>query len=949
MSDAMMKYAVIACLTVCGSASAQDWRVVGSDRMGVTVIENGLPIFSIKTEINGPRFLRAPLTALPTVENGERRYRQTVSFQKPMFSKIRDEDVFKGKLDIDYSARKTGDRSLEFLIRGRSDQVVQYENPNSKAPTPSIWLGPVLDATVEYFSSGKAVMEKTDGSQEEILLPPVMGNTANVKSLTLIATSGEGMKMVFTPPVTLHRDQGEIRGWMQSGPLKANEMYEQKVVLELPRPFVFQPDNLWVKTHDWFSLRAENDFSQPSIVSMDDWQEKPAGKHGFLQMKGADFAFEDGTPVKFWAVLFVNHMADKEDFDQWAPMLAKYGVNLGRMCFMGKPTGKQWNHYIRLQDPADGLKFDAEALARFDYGFAKLKEQGIYSGFCPFWGWFPTEADKKRFINYDELITVLRKSFPMEGSFYALTAIAPDVQDLQIQFHVNLLNHVNPHTGLRYADDPAVAYVELQNEEDIFLGTQNLEAALAQCPTYKKLFFERFAQWLKEKYRTPEALAAAWGTTLKKGESLEQATLNPFPAYFAGAAPNQRAADQMAFLYSVQSEYYRKFAKAVRGTGYKGPVIGSGWQASNWVGHLLNVMSDREIGHIDRHNYNGADLKNPGRGLMSAGFQAVLDRPFAFSEWNGGSRVGMAPDLPMVAVYGMGLQGWDMSMCFGWKSAGVTNWTNGLNQYANNFNVLTQFPAMARMVRRGDVKEGEVVANRRISIPSLLQKGDVGFTESFSLLGGANNKSFNPAVPVESLAAGRVVLEYVDGPVAEPIMDKSAPYIDRKAGLVRSVTGQLLWNTKGEGFFTVNTPGTKAVVGYCGGELLELGETTIMTPNPYAQIYVSALGKDETIADAKRILITTIARQVDKGTVFDELGAKALVTPKPGKGPLLIEPVKATIEIKGRKAGTLFALDHDGRKPADAKPSPVEKTKDGLRFQLDGAQSRTVYYLVEMD
>jgi hypothetical protein len=35
---------------------------------------------------------------------------------------------------------------------------------------------------------------------------------------------------------------------------------------------------------------------------MENWQEKPAGKHGFLQMKGDRFEFEDGTPVKFWDV-----------------------------------------------------------------------------------------------------------------------------------------------------------------------------------------------------------------------------------------------------------------------------------------------------------------------------------------------------------------------------------------------------------------------------------------------------------------------------------------------------------------------------------------------------------------------------------------------------------------------------------------------------------------------
>lgn len=940
---------VLVAMLICGVRAAESqWQAVGSDRLGIAVLENGEPLFKLGLQINGPQFVNSKLTEMPSIKDATRRYSQTVTFHKGLFSKMKAEDVFPGKLALDYTVRKSGDRAITFDIRAQVDQLIRYRNPNSK-DFPSIWLGPALEAAGDFFDGGKGRLEKADGTTEEFALPPGRGETPDVRRVTLTTARGETVTLAFDPPVTLHRDMGQIRGWLQSGPLAANAPYTQKVTLEMPRPFAFQPDNPWVKTDDWFRLKTDNNSSNPSVISMDDWQEKPAGQRGFLKIKGDRFEFADGTPQKFWAVLFVNHQAANADFDQWAPMLAKYGVNLVRMCFMGKPAGKQWNHYIRLQDPADGLKFDAEAIARFDYGFAKLKEHGIYSGFCPFWGWYPTEADKKRFINYDELIKVLRKNFPCEGSFYALTAIAPDVQDLQIQFHVNLLNHVNPHTGLRYADDPAVAYVELQNEEDIFLGTQNLEAALAKCPTYKKLFFERFAKWLTEKYRTPAALAAAWGNTLKKGESLERANLSPFPPSYAGKAPHQRALDQMNFLYSVQKDFYGRFAQAVRATGYKGCLVGSGWQASNWHGHLLNVLSDWEVGAIDRHNYNIADLRNPGRGLMSAGFQAVLDRPFALTEWSGGYRVGMSVDLPMVAIYGMGLQGWDMSMCFGWAKNGVTDHVNNLNGYANDFNALNQFPAMARLVRRGDVKEGDVVGNRRISLPALLEKGDVGFEESFSLLGGANNKSFNPAVPTESFAAGRVVLEFVDGPVAQPVIDRSAPYIDRQAKIVRSTTGQLLWHMTGSGFFTANTPGTKAVVGYTGGQPQVLGEVTIQTPNPVAQIYVTALGKNETVADARKLLVTTLARNVDQGTKFDELSFQPVVSPPSRKGPLLIEPVKATIELKGKKTAKVFALDHDGRKPANAQPLPVEQTEDGLRFTVDGTQTKAVHYVVECD
>ena len=43
-------------------------------------------------------------------------------------------------------------------------------------------------------------------------------------------------------------------------------------------------------------------------------QEKPAGKHGFMKASGSHFAFEDGTPARFWGVNF-NGGACFPEFD----------------------------------------------------------------------------------------------------------------------------------------------------------------------------------------------------------------------------------------------------------------------------------------------------------------------------------------------------------------------------------------------------------------------------------------------------------------------------------------------------------------------------------------------------------------------------------------------------------------------------------------------------------
>ncbi len=117
--------------------------------------------------------------------------------------------------------------------------------------------------------------------------------------------------------------------------------------------------------------------------------------------------------------------------------------------------------------------------------------------------------------------------------------------------------------------------------------------------------------------------------------------------------------------------------------------MASCWQAGTGLAHLLNLYSDREVGIIDRHNYfgggqghqlvpgpfdNAAMVSRIGSGLFGAGLQQVGDRPFAFSEW-----MSLIPtewtaeSAPIIACYGMGLQGWDASYVFATDSPAYLN------------------------------------------------------------------------------------------------------------------------------------------------------------------------------------------------------------------------------------------------------------------------------------
>ena len=59
-------------------------------------------------------------------------------------------------------------------------------------------------------------------------------------------------------------------------------------------------------------------------------EEKPAGKHGFLQVKGRNFVFADGKKATFWGTNFNGAGCFPEhDYARvLARRLAKLGINL---------------------------------------------------------------------------------------------------------------------------------------------------------------------------------------------------------------------------------------------------------------------------------------------------------------------------------------------------------------------------------------------------------------------------------------------------------------------------------------------------------------------------------------------------------------------------------------------------------------------------------------------
>ncbi|HEY7157611.1 MAG TPA: hypothetical protein VH575_26885, partial [Gemmataceae bacterium] len=771
-------------------------------------------------------------------------------------------------------------------------------------------------------SQGTLTLQHADGKQSKLKLPIRGIRTAPTTSQAALAfDKGGKVTMRIDPPCPITFDNG-MRVVLASDVFQKGT---RRVTLTLTFPeevafYAKQADlDRFTRTlagSDWFAFRPSKEVT-PGVLDMDDWLERPAGKHGGVRMVKDRFAFEDGTPVKFWGVnlSYTASAPDKETADFTAARFAKYGINAVRMHKFSYPKGQ-----MGIGDPNDSTRMDPQGLDRLDYFVSKLKEHGVYFGWSHSYGFRVVPGDRKRLVAYDEIAKNLK------GNTYAFIHFAEDVQDLMIDMVVNLLKHRNPYTGRTYADEPALCFLELQNEDDIFFYTS--EKAFNACPTYKKRFMARFASWLKERYGSQEKLQAAWEEALRPGETLADGNIVPQlnPWFFGdGHLPGQkggarrRLLDTAAFLHDVQDRFYNRFVKAIRDAGYRGPLNGSPWQAPSMVPHYYNLNSDYKVGYIDRHNYFegkgpgmfASMLTRPGSGYFSSGLQQVIDRPFALSEWiHVYPNVYGAEGPAILAAYGLGLQGWDASYQFQSQAArrvfgdiaGQFPW--GVWE-ADVPTSLGQYPALARMIYRGDVKEGDVISVRRVSSAELAE-GRFSFSDKVEQHGDV--KLFGGSVPSEALAAGRVVVEFTDKSQPSLLPDMSRY---RRGPVIRSVTGQLAWDTSGQGFFTVNTRGTKAVVGFARGKELTLGDVKVRLDSPFASFFITALDRGSDLADGKRALITALARQSNTGFTYFTPDHKVLNN---GRAPILLEPVKATVSLKGRPIAAVNVLDHDGRR-----------------------------------
>lgn len=232
----------------------------------------------------------------------------------------------------------------------------------------------------------------------------------------------------------------------------------------------------------------------------------PDGRAGLPRITARDghFFTPDGKRIRFWGANLCAadaYPATAEQAGLIARRLAKGGVNLVRLHHLDNDWGTGIGGSIWRTKGGAHAEFDAVQLDRLHRLIAHLRNQGIYTNLNLKVAKSLTAAD-----GFDPSIKQL-PLFQKRADIFVRRMI-----DLQKDYARRMLTTKNPYTGLTPASDPAIAVIELNNENSLLgFWTKDLGQGLDKFPpVFRAELQGLWNQWLARRYADDQALAAAW-------------------------------------------------------------------------------------------------------------------------------------------------------------------------------------------------------------------------------------------------------------------------------------------------------------------------------------------------------------------------------------------------------------------------------------------------------
>jgi hypothetical protein len=654
----------------------------------------------------------------------------------------------------------------------------------------------------------------------------------------------------------------------------------------------------------------------------------PAGSHGFIEVRGAHLYRPDGKRFRCWGVNLTGFSVGSAEIPphqeaiENAAELARLGVNCVRMHFLDMPVSQGTKQDDRGGAPvprkntpsgliADGdnsRHLDPAALERLDFWFNELKRNGIYIDFNLNVGRIFKSGDGVPDVD-------------LIGNAKAYTYFGPELVALEKEYAKQLLTHVNQYTGVRYADDPAVAIVEVVNENSLLEfwqrnwlrgervpGGKNLQ--LDMTPHYEALLVSMYNDWLA-KNRTPAQVAQLHAMAgVAPGQPVPFMRRGDHPD-----APRLRLDAEMLFLTQVEVDFHAEMRRFLREEVGVKSIITPMADHTYFIANQPLMRTAMKSQVMDAHVYwqhpaiygkrNEPMVNSPELSIIQKlARSSVAGKPFTVSEVNEPAPSDYDAELiPILAAYAS-LQDWDGIFFYTWESKVHGAWTphvTGEFDMVLDPAKIAQMPVGAMIFLRGDVAAAKTMLTRsystdQISEAARLPRGDMpyytpGFDINIPLTHGSRVSCLDckPSLPAPL-------------PAANPIA---------------SDTDELAWRTDGgkNGLISVNSPRSQALVGFIrANEKVQTRNLSADISNDFAVITLSSLdGKPINLSNL--LLLTTTAKVENTGQKWND---RHTMLSDWGGAPSLIEPVTGWIQLKDLEG----AIDVSAQ-PLDGSARPI--------------------------
>ena len=536
-----------------------------------------------------------------------------------------------------------------------------------------------------------------------------------------------------------------------------------------------------------------------------------AGSKGFVTISDGHFYFENGERIRFFGtnLAYGANFPDKATAARMAQDIADLGFNCVRI--MSLDSGEYYSIFDHSSNST--LAYNYEMLDRFDYFVNELTKRGIY-------------------IN---LILHGSRMFQPEDGMAGIQTFASKfitlfddrAIELQKQYAYDLLTHTNPYTGLRYIDDPAVAMVELTNENTIMNAwrygyTEKLNYA-SMDDYYLDQLDRMWSKFLFVQYGSVSVMNNSWDTDYATFDE----TVRPRYSEKADYSP-VHIADLMKFYYELDkayidtmSVYLKNEIKETAGAGLIPPISGNNLYISD-----VALMAQAEADFINAHVYwdhitfprepwDRNDFEMPNRqltatdGKKTANFSnlignlaisAVADMPFVVTEWNTSYPSNYRYELPPIITSYASLHDWDGLFVFAYShdneigNTGVRHWF----EIKNDFTARAMMPVLSKMFLNGYISPARQTVEIKYVNKTVFANGARDISEFELML----DKPVSGTVAY--IHGIRKAYNQLTTTAADdiPSTADTAPYV--------SDTGELVWR---EDCFTFNTEMSQGITG----------------------------------------------------------------------------------------------------------------------------------------